>query len=586
MRAQDTKFSPGVEADSVPSTPIMSTTQAIDLDHLPKGYYRSKNFLGSLTAVCLMALSLYLGYTLPVNSLTRINADLGPDPNYNMISTVTTLLSGVGLLPVGRLGDIFGRRYFLIGGQLLGLIGSIICATAKDIPTVIGGSVFAGLAASVQLTFTFVIAELVPNGLRPLVNAGIFVTTLPFGAFGAIIAQLFIANTAQSWRWNYYLSIICCGLSIILFALCYFPPGWEAKHRGESRMNELRTFDYVGFSLYSGGLVLVLLGLSWGGTSYPWNSAHVVGVLVVGFVALIAFALYETYVPLEQPLMPVSILKHRGYTATVCSALVGNMVYYSWSLLWPQAIAALFTTDPIETGWLSVSIGISVIVGEIVGGVLMKPIGHSKYQLIVTTIFITAFSGAMAAVNQHRQAYGIAFTAVGGFAVGYLEIITLIMCPLYCKPEDIGLASGFLGAAKQVAGTIATAIYAAILNNGVADNLPVDVSKAALDAGLPKSSVAQLVKAVSEGAASAMEVPGAGEKVIAAATEAAKTAYAHSFRTVFLVSIAFGSLSMIAALGSVSVDDKLNNVVAAKLSGAGASQEELTIEMEEKRGSA
>lgn len=29
------------------------------------------------------------------------------------------------------------------------------------------------------------------------------------------------------------------------------------------------------------------------------------------------------------------------------------------------------------------------------------------------------------------------------------------MCPLYCKPEDIGLASGFLGSAKQVAGTIA-----------------------------------------------------------------------------------------------------------------------------------
>lgn len=40
--------------------------------------------------------------------------------------------------------------------------------------------------------------------------------------------------------------------------------------------------------------------------------------------------------------------------------------------------------------------------------------------------------------------------------MGYLELITLIMCPLYCKPEDIGLASGFLGSAKQVAGTIAS----------------------------------------------------------------------------------------------------------------------------------
>lgn len=46
--------------------------------------------------------------------------------------------------------------------------------------------------------------------------------------------------------------------------------------------------------------------------------------------------------------------------------------------------------------------------GEIVGGALMKPLGHTKTQLIACTVVITAFSGAMAAVNQYRQAYGIA----------------------------------------------------------------------------------------------------------------------------------------------------------------------------------
>lgn len=81
------------EATSVPATPI--TEQAVDLDNLPDGYYRSMNFIGSLIAVGLMANSLYLGYVLPVNSLARINADLGPDPNYSMISTVSTLLAGV-----------------------------------------------------------------------------------------------------------------------------------------------------------------------------------------------------------------------------------------------------------------------------------------------------------------------------------------------------------------------------------------------------------------------------------------------------------------------------------------------------------
>ncbi|PYI08054.1 siderophore iron transporter [Aspergillus sclerotiicarbonarius CBS 121057] len=546
----------------------------VDLDQLPAGYYCSKNFIGSLVAVCLMAISLYLGYVLPVNSLSAINADLGPDPSYTLISTVFTLISGVGLLLVGRLGDLFGRRYILIGGQVLGLIGAIVCATAKTVPTVIGGSVLCGLAAAVQLTFSFVIAELVPNQARPVVNACIFITTLPFSAFGAVIADLFIANTARSWRWTYYLNIITCGLSVILLVLFYFPPGWDAKRGTESRMAGLKKFDYIGFIFYASGLILVLLGLSWGGTSYAWQSAHVIAVLVIGFVCLIAFALYEIFVPLEQPLLPMSLLRNRGYAGAVCSALVGNMVYFSMSLLWPTAISALFTTNTIKAGWLSISTGAGVLVGEVAAGLLMKPIGHTKYQLIVTTVMITAFSGALAAVNQHRESYGIAFTAIGGFWVGYLELITIIMCPLYCKPEDIGLASGFLGSAKQVAGTISTAIYVAILDNRIAVDVPKDVSAAAVKAGLPSSSMTDLLEAVSAGTAAAYEaVPGMTTTILAAVMDAVKTGYSQSFRTVFLVSVAFGGLSVITSLFSASVDDRFTNDVAAKLSNAGASDE-------------
>jgi hypothetical protein len=38
----------------------------LHLDDLPPGYYRSLNFMGSVTAVCLMANSVYLGFVLPV----------------------------------------------------------------------------------------------------------------------------------------------------------------------------------------------------------------------------------------------------------------------------------------------------------------------------------------------------------------------------------------------------------------------------------------------------------------------------------------------------------------------------------------
>lgn len=55
-----------------------------------------------------MILLISVGYVLPANTITIINADLGPDPNYALIPIVKTLCGGVGLIMVGRLSDIFG----------------------------------------------------------------------------------------------------------------------------------------------------------------------------------------------------------------------------------------------------------------------------------------------------------------------------------------------------------------------------------------------------------------------------------------------------------------------------------------------
>ena len=41
-------------------------------------------------------------------------------------------------------------------------------------------------------------------------------------------------------------------------------------------------------------MVLLLMGLSWGGAVYPWRSAHVIVTIVLGFALGIAFVLYGT----------------------------------------------------------------------------------------------------------------------------------------------------------------------------------------------------------------------------------------------------------------------------------------------------
>ena len=89
----------------------------------------------------------------------RINEDIGPSENLIWIGLAYTLTLGIGFLLVGRLSDIFGRRWFFIVGNLCAVVGCIIAGTASRIETIIGGNVFNGLAAGVQISFPMVIEE-------------------------------------------------------------------------------------------------------------------------------------------------------------------------------------------------------------------------------------------------------------------------------------------------------------------------------------------------------------------------------------------------------------------------------------------
>lgn len=65
----------------------------------------------------------------------------------------------------------------------------------------IAGSVLQGFAATAQLTFPYVIQELVPNKHRGHAQAAMIVGVLPFAGFGPVIARTLIENTALGWRY-------------------------------------------------------------------------------------------------------------------------------------------------------------------------------------------------------------------------------------------------------------------------------------------------------------------------------------------------------------------------------------------------
>jgi hypothetical protein len=160
---------------------------------------------------------------------------------------------------------------------------------------------------------------------------------------------------------------------------------------------------------------------------------------------------------------------------------------------------------------------------------------------------------------------GIAFTILGPFFVGFIELAALSLAPLFCKAEEIGVSSGMLASIRAAGGSIATAVYTTVLTNRLSDTIPGVVGSAAINAGLPESELPEVLAAVSEGTVAT--VPGISQSVLAAITEALPTAYSQAFKTVYLASLGFGGIAIIGSLLTKDPQKHLTDRVERRMHG-------------------
>lgn len=74
--------------------------------------------------------------------------------------------------------------------------------------------------------------------------------------------------------------------------------------------------------------------------------------------------------------------------------------------------------------------------------------GHTRYWLILSAVGMVAFVSSCASLTPSTKDMGVAFTILGPFFVGFIELAALSLAPLFCKAEDIGLSSGMLASIR------------------------------------------------------------------------------------------------------------------------------------------
>ena len=122
----------------------------------------------------------------------------------------------------------------------------------------------------------------------------------------------------------------------------------------------------------------------------------------------------------------------------------------------------------------------------------------------------------------------IGINAVCG--IGQAGPLTLLVaCIQFTAPHAyLSTATGLAFSARAIGGAFGSAVLDAIINGNLASHYAQKVSAAAIQAGLPASSVPALLEALTIGEGFE-EIPGASPAVLGAATEASQLAYARAY---------------------------------------------------------
>lgn len=256
----------------------------------------------------------------------------------NWVTTAFVLGSAILLLPMGRLGDIFGRKRLLTLGFSIYALGAFLSFIAPNGAILIAMRAITGFGASMLApTSAAILVAAYPSQERGRV-LGINVAAIYFGLSAGPFIGGYITSLV-GWRSLFLIIGMMAFLMLILSALL-LKDQWQTA-KGEK-------MDWAGTVIYALGLLAVLVGFS----SLP----HLAGIvlLITGLVVLMFFVLWE--LKSHHPLLHVRIFKgNRAFTLSNLAAMISYSATFSVAFFLSLYLEVVRGLPPHDAGLLLVA---------------------------------------------------------------------------------------------------------------------------------------------------------------------------------------------------------------------------------------
>lgn len=438
--------------EHVPATPELPARPA-EMTH--------REVLEALSGLLLAMFVAMLSSTIVSNALPRIVTDLGGSQTGYTWVVVATLLTMTATTPVwGKLADLVDKKVLVQSALVIFSLGSLVAGLAPSMEVLIGARAIQGLGVG---GLTALVQVVIANMVSPRERgrySGYIGATFALATISGPLAGGLLVDTV-GWRWCFFIGLPVALLAFVVLGRTLHLPVVRRKV----------SIDYLGATLLVGGVSLLLLWVSLGGTRFAWTSTTSALLAGAGLLVL-ALAMYVESSVAVEPVIPLRLFRDRttalATAASVCLglAMFGATVYLSSYFQLARAMT------PTKAGLMSIAMVGGMFLTSLLTGRTISRTGRWKRYLVGGMVLVLAGTGLLATIDETTGLWAVgAFMVLLGAGLG-ATMQNLVLAVQNSAPyADLGAASSVVAFFRSLGGSVGVSALGAVLGHRVADHV-------------------------------------------------------------------------------------------------------------------
>ena len=415
----------------------------------------------------------------------------------------------------------FGTKNVYIASLVLFVIGSVLCALAWNIGSLVAFRVVQGLGGGLLMPIGMMIMTRAAGPER--VGSVMAVLGIPMllGPIAGPILGGWLIEIA-SWHWVFLINV-----PIGIIGLVY---AWMALPSGDNEPG--KKIDVPGLLMLSPGLALFLFGVSSSAEERSFTVPIVYGPMIVGAILIAGFVWHAFRT--TNPLLDLRLFRNKTLRVAVITMTLFAIAFFGASLLYPQYFIVVRGESTLIAGLLLAPQGIGAMLTMPIAGKMTDKMGPGKFVLgglVLIVIGVGAFI-ALGTDTSYWYLCGALFIQGLGMGMTMMPIMSAALSTL--RGPEIADGSTLMNAIQQTASSIGTAVITVIFTS-----LLLPLSRAIMQAGADQEKVG---KALVENGVNPQDPAAVQQSMSDVLADVAST-----YGTTFIVATALIALTVIPA---------------------------------------